>query len=292
MLVAILATATGYYARAPARPAVDVRMAAKRGGGGKGFASKQQASAEGAQVGGSLLDAAGGQSAISEAEAAAARGRSALEAMRQAAGADPDEARRGRAALRQTAYTAEEMSPVDPSAGVMPEVVSNRMLSRVVPFAGLPVFGSFLVFVGAYYANTQLDLDVPPQAPARPAFLLPAPPSPRHFSRATPSPLPPPRQVIAYATQACFALSFAGITWGVLSTSWDEETEGSLLGTEQVGRNVAMMRDGMARGRAAAEEENAEIEAADDGVLMSREMLERDKARRARKSDSKLPPIV
>ena len=73
---------------------------------------------------------------------------------------------------------------------------------------------------------------------------------------------------------------------------WDEETEGSLLGTEQVGRNVAMMRDGMARGRAAAEEENAEIEAADDGVLMSREMLERDKARRARKSDSKLPPIV
>mmetsp|Transcript_50487 Transcript_50487/g.163589 ORF Transcript_50487/g.163589 Transcript_50487/m.163589 type:complete len:264 (-) Transcript_50487:189-980(-) len=261
MLVAILATATGYHARAPARPAVAVRMAAKRGGGGKGFASKPQASAEGAQGGGSLLDAAGGQSAISEAEAAAARGRSALEAMRQAAGADPDEARRGRAALRQTAYTAEEMSPVDPSAGVMPEVVSNRMLSRVVPFAGLPVFGAFLVFVGAYYANTQLDLDVPPQ-------------------------------VIAYATQACFALSFAGITWGVLSTSWDEETEGSLLGSEQVGRNVAMMRDGMARGRAAAEEENAEIEAADDGVLMSREMLERDKARRARKSDSKLPPIV
>ena len=34
--------------------------------------------------------------------------------------------------------------------------------------------------------------------------------------------------------QAMLILSFAGITWGVLSTSWDEEVEGSLLGVELV----------------------------------------------------------
>jgi len=136
-----------------------------------------------------------------------------------------------------------------PSAGVMPQVVSDRMLSRVVPFAGLPIFLAFVIFAGFYYANTQLELDLPPQ-------------------------------IVAYATQACVLLSFAGITWGVMSTSWDEEIEGSFLGFEQVGRNVALMRGDENARREQAKMDFAEADAAKDGVIMSRQQLDKQKRRK------------
>ena len=124
--------------------------------------------------------------------------------------------------------TPEELEPMDPSAGVMPQVVSDRMLARVVPFAGLPIFFAVVIFAGFFYANTQLELDLPPQ-------------------------------IVAYTTQACVLLSFAGITWGVMSTSWDEEVEGSVLGFEQVGRNVNLMRGGEEQRREEAKLEFAEV---------------------------------
>ena len=35
----------------------------------------------------------------------------------------------------------------------MPEIVSQRMLARVIPFAGLPVLGAFVVFAGFWCAS-------------------------------------------------------------------------------------------------------------------------------------------
>eukprot|EP00965_Chrysotila_dentata_P209209 6185166-Pleurochrysis_carterae.AAC.4 len=101
------------------------------------------------------------------------RGKEALERMRREAGVDRAAER---AKAQRQLLTEEELAPIDPSAGVMPEVVSQRMLRRVIPFAGLPlslrpsytnmimavVFGSFALFGAFYYANTQLDLDLPP----------------------------------------------------------------------------------------------------------------------------------
>ena len=49
-----------------------------------------------------------------------------------------------------------------------------------------------------------------------------------------------------------------------------------------------MMRDGLERGRAAAVAENAEVEAARDGIYMSKDAMRRAKKQ---KSESKLPPI-
>ena len=100
---------------------------------------------------------------------------------------------------------------MDPTAGVMPEAVSNRMLSRVVPFASVGVVGAMLVFAAFYFLRTQLDLDVPPM-------------------------------VVAYASGAMLLLSFAGITYGVMSTSLDEDADQSLLGTENLQRNLNIMR--------------------------------------------------
>jgi len=134
----------------------------------------------------------------------------------------------------------------------MPQVVSDRMLRRVVPFAGLPIFGAVVVFAGFYYANTQLELDLPPHS-------------------------------VAYITQALVLLSFAGITWGVMSTSWDEEVEGSWLGAEQVGRNFDLMRGGEAARREEARVEFAEDDAAKDGVVMNRAQLAKQQERQKRK---------
>jgi len=162
----------------------------------------------------------------------AARGRAALERLRQdALSATPPG--------RKMELSQEELEPLSPEAGVMPEVVSQRMLRRVVPFAGLPVFGSIVVFGGFYFANTQLGLDLPPQ-------------------------------IVAYATQALLLLSFAGITYGVMSTSWDEEDEGSLLGLDEAIRNVGMARGDSEQRRGAAMAEFREDDAAADGVMMSK----------------------
>eukprot|EP00962_Isochrysis_galbana_P051803 scaffold23226_cov85-Isochrysis_galbana.AAC.1 len=88
------------------------------------------------QPGSKARDADAAASAPDGDELAFARGQRALEAMRQDAGVDPAATKAARAALRRAAYTPEEMAPLDPYAGVMPERVSNRMIKRVVPFAG------------------------------------------------------------------------------------------------------------------------------------------------------------
>ncbi|KAL3903160.1 MAG: hypothetical protein SGPRY_011790, partial [Prymnesium sp.] len=187
-----------------------------------GFGKKRETSPSPAPAVGAKAGAEEGAKGDGLAEAEA-RGRLALEQLRKESGQAPLRPKR-----RSAPLTPEEMEPIDPSAGVMPQVVSDRMLRRVVPFAGLPIVGAFAIFCGFYYANTQLDLDLPPQ-------------------------------LVAYATQLCVLLSFAGITWGVMSTSWDEEVEGSLLGAEQVGRNFDLMRGVEGQKREEARNEFAEV---------------------------------
>ena len=171
--------------------ASSVRCAADRDTAGRGFgaAAKPPSAAKppkAAEAAAAVPAVAPNRQAVAR-SAAEERGRKALEALRVEAGAQPANP------LKKVgpALTPEEEAPMDPTAGVMPEVVSQRMLRRVVPFAALPVFGGVLTFGAFYYANVQLELDVPPT-------------------------------IVAYATQALLLLSFAGITYGVMSTSWDE----------------------------------------------------------------------
>jgi len=222
------------------RCAADGDGTAGRGFGGsrpsKGSKKQRQpsSSASAAPVSTKVTDDASSRMAAEE------RGRKMMEQMRLEAGAQPKDPFK----KKGPALTPEELEPVDPSVGVMPEVVSQRMLRRVVPFAALPVLATFATFAGFYYANTQLELDLPPQ-------------------------------IVAYATQALLLLSFAGITYGVMSTSWDENEEGTLLGWENVGPNIAAMRgQEMARvAEAKLEGEEADAEAA--GIQMGRRAAQR-----------------
>ena len=85
----------------------------------------------------------------------------------------------------------EELLASDPSVGAVPELVANRMLGRIIVFFGIPVFGGLSIFVAAFFASKYYDLTIPPV-------------------------------VIAYATQAPFILGLAGISYAILSSSWDE----------------------------------------------------------------------
>ena len=134
--------------------------------------------------------------------------------------------------------------PVDPTEGVMPEVVSNRIVQRVLVFAGVPIGLGVVSFVGFFIATTQLGVDILPQ-------------------------------VVAYSTQALLLLSFAGISYGVLSASWDEEKEGSKLGWENVGPNIAAMRGQEDARIAEARRDAEEADAAAAGILMGSRKAQR-----------------
>ena len=62
----------------------------------------------------------------------------------------------------------------------------------MVSFFGIPVFGGLAIFVAAFFYSKKYDVVVPPS-------------------------------VVAYATQAPFVMGLLGITYAILSSSWDPE---------------------------------------------------------------------
>lgn len=110
---------------------------------------------------------------------------------------------------RQKLREEDELLASDPSVGAVPEIVANRMITRIAAFFGVPVFGGLMIFVGAYFYSKKYDLTLPPV-------------------------------VVAYATQLPFILGLAGITYGILSSSWDEVSV--LLYTGNI--NEAMLTHG------------------------------------------------
>lgn len=85
----------------------------------------------------------------------------------------------------------EELIASDPSVGAVPEIVANRMISRIAGFFGIPVFGGLSIFVIAFFVSKKYDIIIPPN-------------------------------LIAYATQVPFIAGLLGITYAILSSSWDD----------------------------------------------------------------------
>jgi len=167
--------------------------------------------------------------------AAEERGKRMLEEMRKTSGSGAPPLQ---SLKREPALTPEELAPVDPTEGVMPQEVADRMLGRIVPFASVPILLAVLVFAGFWYANTQLQMDLPPM-------------------------------IVAYATQALLLLSFAGITYGVMSTDLEEGADQTLLGRDNVQRNLDVMR-GVEESRIAQTKMEVEIEEAEKAGIQMR----------------------
>ena len=93
---------------------------------------------------------------------------------------------------------------------VIPDAVANRMARRIAIATGIPTVMGMGVFIGSYLVVSRGLLDIPPSA-------------------------------TLVASGACFLLGLVGLSYGVLSASW-EQSAGSLLGFEQIGVNIGRLR--------------------------------------------------
>ncbi|MBD2495232.1 PAM68 family protein [Nostoc sp. FACHB-280] len=105
-------------------------------------------------------------------------------------------------------FTKEEMA--------IPQVVSQRMIRRVAFFCGVPTALGITTLVVSYLLATQAQIKIAPIA-------------------------------VLLVNMGLFGLGVLGITYGVLSASWDEERPGGLLGISEFstnfGRMVAVWRE-------------------------------------------------
>jgi len=100
---------------------------------------------------------------------------------------------------------------------VIPDAVANRMARRIAIGTGIPTLMGMGVFVGSYLLVSREIVDIAPGATLA-------------------------------ASGACFFLGLLGLSFGVLSASWEDQP-GSLLGTEQLGLNISRLRQSMAAAR-------------------------------------------
>ncbi|MEO1391443.1 MAG: PAM68 family protein [Cyanobacteria bacterium J06634_5] len=119
---------------------------------------------------------------------------------------------RRRAEKDEKAKAAEKNRADDPdSDGSIPEVVSRRMLRRMAVLSGSPVALGVGVFFLAYYLQSNEIITFSPT-------------------------------VILLVTMGCFGLGVLGLTYGVLSASWDDEP-GSLVGLSEFKLNFGRVME-------------------------------------------------
>ncbi|WP_346292347.1 PAM68 family protein [Sphaerothrix gracilis] len=107
----------------------------------------------------------------------------------------------------------------------IPEVVSQRMLRRMALFSGLPTALGVAVFFGSYWLLTRQILEFP-------------------------------KVIVLLSTLGCFGLGVLGLSYGVLSASWDEERVGTRFGWNEFGTNFGRMRSAWRSGRTDSSEVN------------------------------------
>jgi hypothetical protein len=104
--------------------------------------------------------------------------------------------------IQNPPFTKEEMA--------IPKVVSERMIRRVAAFCGIPTFLGIATLVASYLLITFADIKLPPIA-------------------------------VLLVNMGLFGLGVLGITYGVLSSSWEEDRDGSLLGLGEFSVNWERM---------------------------------------------------
>jgi len=96
------------------------------------------------------------------------------------------------------------------AATAIPEVVSRRMLRRMMIFSGVPTGTAVFIFFVSYVLITQ-DIAVLPN------------------------------YAVLFTTLGCFGLGVVGLSYGALSASWDEQRLGSLVGLDEFRLNFGRL---------------------------------------------------
>ena len=95
----------------------------------------------------------------------------------------------------------------------IPDAVANRMARRIAIATGIPTVMGMSVFIGSYLVVSRGILEIP-------------------------------TGITLVASGGCFLLGLLGLSYGVLSSSW-EDGAGSLLGAEQIPLNIGRLRQSM-----------------------------------------------
>ncbi|KAL3902300.1 MAG: hypothetical protein SGILL_010872 [Bacillariaceae sp.] len=140
------------------------------------------------------------------------QGKAALERMIQ----ERADARNAELQAIQQVQQIDDMVKDAPAA--IPEKVAQRMGKRMLPFVGIPLFGSMASFIGFWYMATYRDMEFQPVLVATTSLVL-------------------------------LAVGIVGITYSIMSASWDDDREGSMLGTDEFAQNVDNIKTGLSRSR-------------------------------------------
>ena len=92
----------------------------------------------------------------------------------------------------------------------IPKQVANRMARRVAITTGFPTFLGMSVFVASYILVSKGIADIPPG-------------------------------ITLLSSAICFVIGLFGLSYGILSASWDE-LPGSLLGLENIRQNIGRIK--------------------------------------------------
>lgn len=109
----------------------------------------------------------------------------------------------------------------------IPDVVSKRMIRRMVTFSGIPTGLGVGTMLGSYYVISQGLLELP-------------------------------NVVVLLSSMGCFGLGVIGLSYGVLSSSWEEADPGSALGVQEFRTNASRMIQAWREARASAKARRGE----------------------------------
>lgn len=106
--------------------------------------------------------------------------------------------------------------PAEEADDVIPEVVTDRILRRLVVTVGIPLLVGVAFFPLFYYLKVIQKVDIPEWLPL-------------------------------VTSSMTFGLAGLGISYGVISTSWDPQREGSLLGWKEAKANLPVFTQTLTR---------------------------------------------
>jgi hypothetical protein len=111
---------------------------------------------------------------------------------------------------KQKATTEEQQTPVSLESMAIPDVVSKRMVRRMALLCGIPTVLGIATFIVSYFLVTQIGLKFPHVA-------------------------------VVLVSMGFFGLGVLGLSYGVLSASWDEAVPGTVLGWQEFTTNFGRM---------------------------------------------------
>lgn len=112
--------------------------------------------------------------------------------------------------LPETAKKSDKTPPFTKEEMAVPAVVSNRMARRMAVFCGVPTALGMLTFIASYLVMSQGLFKLPTVA-------------------------------VVLVSMGFFGLGVLGLSYGVISASWDEELVGSKLGWQEFTTNWGRM---------------------------------------------------